>query len=68
MKHRDDVNYTHSRLSSPMDQKRAKLTYFEKVQHPKEKSRAKNIFTKVIRLIMKVYLSEKNFGRVIVAL
>ena len=45
-----------------MGQKRAQLPYFELVQHPKEKSRAKNFFAKVIKAVAKVYLPEKNLG------
>ena len=35
--------------------KSALLPYFEKVQHPKEKSRAKTYFAKVIRAVAKIY-------------
>ena len=42
--------------------KSAQLPYFEKVQHPEEKPRAKSFFAKVIRAVAKVYLCEKNLG------
>jgi len=45
-----------------MGQKGPQLPYFEKVQHPKKKSRAKNFFAKVISTVAKVYLCEKNMG------
>jgi len=45
-----------------MGQKSAQLPYFEKVQHLKEKSSAKNFLSKVIRAVAKVYLCEKNLG------
>jgi len=44
-----------------MGQKRAQLPCFERAQHLKEKSRAKNVFAIVNRAVEKVYLSEKNF-------
>jgi len=43
-----------------MGQKRAQLPYFEKIQHLREKSRAKNAFAKLIRAVAKVYLCETN--------
>jgi len=45
-----------------MGQKNAQLPYLEPVQHPKEKSRAKNLLAKVIKAVAKVYLPEKNWG------
>ena len=42
--------------------KSPQLTYFEKVQHPKEKSGARNLFVKVIRAVAEVYLPEKILG------
>ena len=39
-----------------------KLPCFEKVQHLKEKSRAKDFFAGVKRAVGKVYLCEKNYG------
>jgi len=47
-----------------MDQKDTQLPYFEKVQHLKGKSRAKNIFAQVSRTVVKVYLCKKVFGLV----
>ena len=43
-----------------MGQKSIQLTYLEKVQHPIEKSRAKNFFAKVIKVVAKVYSCEKS--------
>ena len=43
-----------------MGQNIVELTYFKRVQHPMVKSRAKNIFPKVIRVVAKVYLCEKK--------
>ena len=40
----------------------ARIPYFEKVQHLKEKSRAKTFFAKVIRAVAKVYLCETFRG------
>ena len=45
-----------------MAQKSAQLPYFEKVQHLKRKSRAKNFFAKVITPEAEIYLCEKEFG------
>ena len=40
--------------------KKRPTSYFGEVKHLKEKSRAKNYFTKVIRAVVKVYLCQKN--------
>ena len=61
LRRRHKVNETHSPVLS-MGQKSAQLPYFKKVQHLKEKSRPKNIFTKVLSAVANVYLGEKNFG------
>ena len=45
-----------------MGQKGAQLPFFEKVQHPKEKSWAKSFFAKVIRAVAKVYFCDENLG------
>ena len=45
-----------------MDQKNAQLPYLEKVQHPNEKSRAKNFFTKVIRAEVYLHVKKKKIG------
>ena len=51
-----------SKLDLFIAQKSAQPPYFENVQHRKEKSRAKNIFAKVIRAVAEVYLCEKKIG------
>ena len=55
----DKSKLTHSPSKG---QKSAQLPYLEKVQHPKEKSRAESFFTKLTRTVTKVYLCEKNLG------
>ena len=44
-----------------MGHKSAQLPCFERVQHLKEKSSAKNFLAKVIRAVPKVNLCEENF-------
>ena len=57
---RHKANLTHSPALSSMGQESAQLLYFEKVQHSKEKPRAKNVFAKVIRTVARVYLCGKK--------
>ena len=45
-----------------MGQKSTQLTHLEKVQRPKEKSRVKHFFAKVIKVVAKVYSREKSLG------
>ena len=56
------VNYTHSPVLLSMGQNSAQLPSFERVQHLKEKSRAKNFFTIVNRAAVKVQLCGNNVG------
>ena len=56
------VNLTNSPVLSSVCHKSAQLSYFEKVQHSQEKSRAKNLFAEEIRAEAKVHLCEKGFG------
>lgn len=51
-----------SPVLSSVCHKSAQLSYFEKVQHSQEKSRAKNLFAEEIRAEAKVHLCEKGFG------
>ena len=45
-----------------MGQKSAHLPNFENVQYPKEESKQKHFFAKVITEVAKVYLCEKKIG------
>ena len=45
-----------------MGQKSAQLPNFENVQYPKEESKQKHFFAKVITEVAKVYLCEKKIG------
>ena len=57
------VNYTHFSCIVVHEPKSAQLPYFEKVRL-KEKSRAKNLFTKVIRAVSESLFMQKNWSLV----